>query len=68
VGFFKEKDDWVIAKGTYTVSRDGSVRARVSYEGSTLTTSWTLKGKTLVGPHGPRAKVRWLRIKDDEKK
>jgi uncharacterized protein (TIGR03066 family) len=68
VGFYKEKDAWVIAKGTYTVSGDGSVRADVRYEGSTLSASWTLKDKSLLGSHGPRADVRWVKVKDEEKK
>jgi uncharacterized protein (TIGR03066 family) len=63
VGFYKEDGAWVIAKGIYTVSGDGSIRAEVKHEGSMLSQAWTLKDKALLGPHGPRAEVRWVKVK-----
>jgi uncharacterized protein (TIGR03066 family) len=63
VGFFKEKGKWVIATGTYTVSDQGSVKCEVRYEGSTLFQAWNMKDGTLVGSHGPRPVVRWVKVK-----
>jgi uncharacterized protein (TIGR03066 family) len=64
VGFFKEKGEWVIATGTYTVSDQGSVKCEVRYEGSTLFQSWNMKDGVLVGSHGPRPVVRWMKVKE----
>ena len=65
VGFFKEKGDWVIATGTYTISDKGSVKCQVRYEGSTLFQTWEVKDGALVGSRGPRPVVRWLKVKEN---
>ena len=65
VGFFKEKGDWVIATGTYTISDKGSVKCQVRYEGSTLFATWEVKDGALVGSRGPRPVVRWLKVKEN---
>jgi uncharacterized protein (TIGR03066 family) len=64
VGFFKEKGEWVMATGTYTVSDQGSVKCEVRYEGSTLFQAWNMKDGALVGSHGPRPVVRWMKVKE----
>jgi uncharacterized protein (TIGR03066 family) len=65
VGFIKEKGQWLIATGTYTVSDRGSVKCEVQYEGSTLFEAWQLKDGNLVGSRGPRPVVRWVKVKEN---
>jgi uncharacterized protein (TIGR03066 family) len=66
VGFFKEKGAWVIATGTYSVSDQGAVKCEVRYEGSTLFQAWQVRDGALVGSHGPRPVVRWVKVKEDK--
>jgi uncharacterized protein (TIGR03066 family) len=64
VGFFKENGKWVLATGTYTVSERGSVKCEARYEGSTLFQAWNVKDGALIGSHGPRPVVRWVKVKE----
>jgi uncharacterized protein (TIGR03066 family) len=66
VGFFKENGKWVIAVGTYTVTGQDSVKCEVRHEGSTLFQAWDVKNGVLVGSHGPRRVVRWVKLKEGE--
>ena len=64
VGFIKENEKWIIAVGKYALTSDGKVKAEVKHEGSILFQTWTLKDGVLVGSHGPRPMVRWVKIND----
>lgn len=65
VGFIKEDGKWVLAVGPYTVSDKGAVKCKATYEGSTLFQTWHMKEAALVGSHGPRPMVRWVKVKED---
>ena len=62
--FIKENEKWIIAVGKYALTSDGKVKAEVKHEGSILFQTWTLKDGVLVGSHGPRPMVRWVKIND----
>jgi hypothetical protein len=68
VGFFKENGAWVIATGRYTFSARGSVKCEAKYEGSTLFQEWQVKDGTLLGSHGPRPVVRWVKVEENKGK
>jgi hypothetical protein len=40
------------------------VKCEVRYEGSTLFQAWDVKNGALVGSHGPRPVVRWVKAKE----
>src|SRR5262245_55914530 len=63
VGFIKEDNKWIIAEGTFTISARGVVKSKTMNGGSTLFSSWTLKDGVLVGSHGPRPMVKWVKAK-----
>lgn len=63
VAFFKENGAWVLARGTFTIVNKETIRSQASYQGSTLTQSWQVKDGTLLGSHGPRREVRWVKSK-----
>jgi uncharacterized protein (TIGR03066 family) len=64
VGFIKENDKWLIAEGTFTVSGNGIVKSKTTHGGSMLYSSWTLKDGALIGSHGPRPMVKWVKVKE----
>jgi hypothetical protein len=64
VGFVKEKGEWLIATGRFTVTDKGTVICSVHHKGSTLLGSWTVKDGTLIGSRGPKPQVRWVKIKE----
>jgi uncharacterized protein (TIGR03066 family) len=63
VGFIVEEGKWLIAEGTFTVSGKGLVKSKTMHAGSTLFSSWTLKDGVLVGSHGPKPMVKWVKVK-----
>jgi uncharacterized protein (TIGR03066 family) len=63
VGFIVEEGKWLIAEGTFTVSGKGLVKSKTMHAGSTLFSSWTLKDGVLVGSHGPKPMVKWVKAK-----
>ena len=67
VGFIQQDDKWLIAEGKFTVSGSGVVRSRTTYEGSTLTNTWTLKEGSLFGSFGPTSQVKWVKQKEEKK-
>ncbi len=67
IGFIKDNGNWLLATGTFSVTGNGTVRCKVTYQGSTLTQSWMLKDGALVGSQGPRPVVKWVKA-DDRKK
>ena len=68
VGFIVQDGKWLIAEGTFTVSGRGVVKSKATYEGSTLYSSWSLKDGALIGSHGPKATVKWVKVKDEKEK
>lgn len=67
VGFIVEDGKWLIAEGTFTVSGKGVVKSKTMSGGSMLYSSWTLKDDTLIGSHGPRPMVKWVKVKEEKK-
>jgi uncharacterized protein (TIGR03066 family) len=68
VPFFKEKGQWVMGTGTYTVSAKGAVKCVVKHEGSTLFQAWEIKDGRIVGSRGPKPVVRWIKVKESKTK
>ena len=62
-GFVKEKGEWVMAVGTYTISDDGKIDAKAKQGGTTLGLHYTLKDGVIFGPRGPNPKVEWKKDK-----
>jgi hypothetical protein len=58
-GFFMEKGNWVMAKGTYALMPDDKIATRAQHEGSTLTQTFTFRAGVLSGSRGPNPKVEW---------
>jgi hypothetical protein len=62
-GFVKEKGEWVMAKGQYTLAADGKIRTEAKYEGSTIYQTFTLKDGVISGSRGPKPNVEWKQDK-----
>jgi uncharacterized protein (TIGR03066 family) len=62
-GFVKEKGEWVMAAGKYTVAAGGKIKTEARYEGSTLYRTFTLKNGVITGERGLKLNVEWKKDK-----
>ncbi|MDB5353183.1 MAG: hypothetical protein JWN86_4430 [Planctomycetota bacterium] len=58
-GFAKKDGEWIMAKGTYTISMEGKIVASARSGGVTLGLRYTLKDDVVHGPRGPDPKMQW---------
>lgn len=65
-GFIKDKGEWVMATGTYTISADGKIKARAKHGGASLSLHYTLKDGVIQGPRGPNPLVQWRKVNEPE--
>ncbi|HEV3261359.1 MAG TPA: hypothetical protein VG013_31190 [Gemmataceae bacterium] len=62
-GFVKEKGEWVMATGQYTITADGKITTKAEHGGSTLYQTFTLKDGVLTGSRGSKQNVEWKKDK-----
>jgi uncharacterized protein (TIGR03066 family) len=62
-GFVKEKGEWVMATGQYTLTADGKIATKAEHGGSTVYQTFTLKDGVLSGPRGSKENVAWKKEK-----
>lgn len=64
-GFIKTKGEWAMARGTYTISPYGEIRAVAkSGSGATLYLQYELKDGVIYGSRGPMPVVKWRKVRE----
>jgi hypothetical protein len=62
-GFVKEKGEWVMATGQYTLTADGKIATKAEHGGSTVYQTFTLKDGVISGSRGLKENVEWKKDK-----
>jgi uncharacterized protein (TIGR03066 family) len=62
-GFVRKEGKWVMAVGTYTISKDGKIKGTARHGGVKLGVQCTLKDGVIYRPRGPKLRVAYKKEK-----
>jgi hypothetical protein len=62
-GFVKEKGEWVMATGQYTITAEGKIATKAKHGRSTVYQTFTLKDGVITGSRGLKQNVEWKKDK-----